>query len=197
MSLTDWRRDRLEVAAERGEVVKLTGPRSIASPAPVQPHRIEIDETATDNRYPQTLGQFDEDLEQAVLRGEITLRRARATQHERESGRMYVETTGCGWPAPSDDLRGTVVGFTRNRLDVTGPVAVYRVDGAFLRLDIGGMLYIELGERAGRRNQHAEITSWRRIDRDEFDRLTGLAEMRASLGWVDAPGVSRTTNATP
>ncbi|TDL43846.1 hypothetical protein [Microbacterium oleivorans] len=184
MSLTDWRRDRLEEAAERGEVVKLTGARSIATPAPVQPHRVNIDETSTDNRYPQTLGQFDEDLEQAVLHGELTLRRARETQHERESHRMYVETKGCGWPAPSDDLRGTVVGFTRNRLDATGPVAIYRVDGAFLRLDVGGMLYIELGEHVGRRGQHAEIIGWCRIDRDEFDRLTGIAEVRASMGWV-------------
>lgn len=184
MSLTEWRRDRLEEATVRGEVLKLTGPRSVADPAPAQPHRVEIDEAATDNRYPQTLGQFDEDLERAVLRGEVTLRRARETQHERESRRLYIETKGCGWPAPSDELRGTVVGFTHNRLDATGPVAIYREDGAFLRLDAGGMLYIELGERAGRRGQYAEITSWRQIDRDEFDRLTGLAEVRASMGWA-------------
>lgn len=34
MSLTAWRRDRLEEAARRGEVIKLTGPRSLATPGP-------------------------------------------------------------------------------------------------------------------------------------------------------------------
>jgi hypothetical protein len=203
MSLVEWQRGRLEQAERDGEVVKLTGRRSISHPAPIQafaaeeydeprragaplqPHRVQIDESATDNRYPQTLGQFDPDLGEAVLRGEVTLRRARETQHERESRRMYVETKGCGWPAPSDDLRGTVVGFTRNRLDATGAVGIYRVDGAFVRLDVRpGMLYIELGEHVGDRLQHAEILGWREIDRDEFDRLTGLAEARREMGWT-------------
>ncbi|MGZ0070007.1 hypothetical protein [Microbacterium arborescens] len=184
MSLVEWQRDRLEQAERNREVVKLTGQRSISHPAALQPHRVQVDETATDNRYPQTLGQFDPDLGEAVLRGEVTLRRARETQHERESHRMYIETKGCGWPAPSDDLRGTVVGFTRNRLDPTGAVATYRVDGAFVRLDLRpGMLYIELGEHVGDRSQHAEILGWREIDRDEFDRLTGLAEIRRDMGW--------------
>lgn len=156
----------------------------MADSAPVQPHRVQIDETATDNRYPQTLGQLDDDLAAAVLAGEVTLRRARERQHDRESRRMYIEVTGCGWPAPSDDLHGTVVGFTRNRLDATGPVARALVDGAFLRLDARpGMLYIELGDHVGSRSQHAEILGWREIDRDEFDRLTGLAEYRQSMGW--------------
>jgi hypothetical protein len=157
--------------------------------AAVQAHRVELDETATDNRYPQTLGQIDDDLSTAVLAGEVTLRRARATQHERESRRMYIEVKGCGWPAPSDDLRGTVVGFTRNRLDQTGPVARYLVDGAFVRLDSRpGMLLIELGEHVGSRSQHAEVLGWREITRDEFDRLTGLADARREMGWtIDTP----------
>lgn len=147
--------------------------------------RVNIDETATDNQYPQTLGQFDEDLSQAVLTGTVTLRRARSIQHERESRRMYIEVDGCGWPAPSDDLRGTVVGFTRNRLDTTGPVAMYRTDGAFVRLDCRpGMVYVELGDYVGRRLVHAEVLGWREIDRDEFDRLTGLDDVRRSMGWT-------------
>lgn len=153
--------------------------------APFQTHRMAIDVTATDNRYAQTLGQFDEDLAQAVLDGRITLRRARATQHERESNRVYIEVSGCGWPAPSDDLRGTVVGFTRNRTDCTGPVACALVDGVFVRLDArAAMLYVEVGEHVGTRGQYAEITGWREVDRDEYDRLTGIAEARASMGWT-------------
>ncbi|MCC4906957.1 hypothetical protein [Microbacterium sp. cx-59] len=152
--------------------------------AAVQPHRVAIDEAATDNRYPQTLGQLDDDLSAAVLAGDITLRRARDTQHERESRRMYIEVTGCGWPAPSDDLRGTVVGFTRNRMDYTGTVARALVDGAFVRMDDRpAMVYVELGEHVGDRSQHAEVLAWRYISRDEFDRLTGLDDVRRSMGW--------------
>ncbi|MDF2991884.1 MAG: hypothetical protein K0S37_2398 [Microbacterium sp.] len=151
--------------------------------AVVQAHRVEIDVTATDNRYPQTLGQFDDDLAQAVLDGEVTLRRARETQHERESHRLYIEVTGCN--ATVGGEHGTTVGFTRNRLDATGPVAIYRVDGAFVRLDERpAMMYVELGEHLGSRSQYAEVTGWREIDRDEFDRLTRLAEYRASMGWT-------------
>jgi len=152
---------------------------------PVTSLRVDLDVTTTDNRYPQTLGQFDGDLAEAVLEGRITLRRARAMQHERESHRVYIEVTGCGWPAPSEDLRGTVVGFTRNRTDCTGPVARAVVDGVFVRLDARpAMLYIVVGEHVGSRGQHAEIVSWREIDRDEYDRLTGIAEVRASMGWA-------------
>lgn len=153
--------------------------------APVQPHRVDIDETTTDNRYPQTLGQLDDDLADAVLAGDLTLRRARHTQEERETHRMYIEVTGCGWPAPTDDLRGTVVGFTHNRTDQTGPVARAVTDGAFVRLDTRpAMLYIELGDHLGTRGQYAEITGYREITRDDFDALTGLTEARRSMGWT-------------
>lgn len=142
-----------------------------------------LDETATDNRYPQTLGQLDDDLAQAVLAGDITLRRAQATHYERMANRLYIEVTGCNTTVGEE--HGTTVGFTRNRLDATGPVARYLVDGAFVRLDDGRrMFYVELGEHVGGRSQYAEVIGYREIDRDEFDRLTGLAEMRASMGWA-------------
>lgn len=153
------------------------------SVAPVQPNRVTIDETTTDNRYPQTLGQFDDDLADAVLAGDITLRSARATQHEREARRMYIEVTGCNNSVSGE--HGTTVAFTRNRLDATGPVARYLVDGAFVRLDQRpAMIYVELGEHVGSRSQYAEVVSWREIDRDEFDRLAGLTEYRQSMGWT-------------
>lgn len=142
-----------------------------------------LNETATDNRYPQTLGQLDDDLAQAVLVGEITLRTAQAKHQARMANRMYIESTGCN--ATVGEEHGTVVAFTRNRMDATGPVARYLIDGAFVRLDDRrAMVYVELGEHVGDRSQYAEIIRWREIDRDEFDRLTGITEMRASMGWV-------------
>ena len=141
-----------------------------------------LDETATDNRYPQTLGQLADDLARAVLAGDITLRSAQATHHERMANRMYIEVTGCN--ATVGEEHGTVVAFTRNRMDATGAVARYLVDGAFVCLDgRRAMVYVDLGEHVGDRGQYAEIIRWREIDRDEFDRLTGISEMRASMGW--------------
>jgi hypothetical protein len=45
VSLAEWRQGRLEQAALNGGVVKLTGPRSIATPgqAPFHPNRVELD----------------------------------------------------------------------------------------------------------------------------------------------------------
>jgi hypothetical protein len=69
--------------------------------------------------------------------------------------------------------RGTVRCVTRSLGQVTG---------AFVRLDEReAMLYVEL--------VHSEKDGWmdvaasREIDRDEFDRLTGLADARRDLGW--------------
>jgi len=46
------------------------------------------------------------------------------------------------------------------------------------------MLLVELGQRLGDRLSWAEVTGVREISRDEFDRLTGLEELRRGMGWT-------------
>ncbi|KEP75880.1 hypothetical protein HR12_21040 [Microbacterium sp. SUBG005] len=91
MSLAEWRRDRLEQAAREGEIVKLTGPRSIATPgpAPFQPNRVEldVDEEAVTARLAAALERFDDDIAAAILAGGISYRRAEATQQQRDVAR--------------------------------------------------------------------------------------------------------------
>lgn len=91
MSLAEWRRDRLEQAAREGEIVKLTGPRSIATPgqAPFQPNRVElnVDEEAVAAKLAAALERFDDDIAAAILTGAISLRRAEATQEQRNMAR--------------------------------------------------------------------------------------------------------------
>jgi len=95
VSLTGWRRDRLEQAARAGEVVKLTGPRSIATPgrAPFQPNRVEldVDEAAVAAQLAAALERFDDDIATAILTGAVSLRRAEATQEQRNLARRASE----------------------------------------------------------------------------------------------------------
>jgi hypothetical protein len=57
--------------------------------------------------------------------------------------------------------------------------------GAFVRLDERpAMLYAELGRSTGERGQWSEVVAVREVDRDEFDRLTGLEDVRRSMGWT-------------
>lgn len=86
---------------------------------------------------------------------------------------LYTETSGT--TAYIGGKRGTVVQFTR---------ALGRKTGAFVRLaEEPVMLYVLLAGATGSRGQWHEIGAWREINRDEFDRLTGLTEARQSLGW--------------
>ena len=78
--------------------------------------------------------------------------------------------------------------------------------GALVRLDDrAGIVYVELGMRAlvctcgveGVREKHhehcnllsnlstsyREVLGWREVDRDEFDRLTGIEGLRVEFGW--------------
>jgi hypothetical protein len=55
--------------------------------------------------------------------------------------------------------------------------------GAFVKESDGGMFYVELGGRCGERGAFHEVTSVRRISRDEFDRLTDIPMFRHSMGW--------------
>lgn len=109
---------------------------------------------------------------------------------------IYTEVTGTTCRVNGE--RGTVTGFM---LEVGKKV------GAFVKLDErSAMLYVELGAQVaacscGRpdlgldghhvqcnvttgRSVHHEVTAAREIDRDEFDRITGLDEARREWGWA-------------
>jgi hypothetical protein len=139
-------------------------------PTPVQAHRIDISATDAPQHFIQGM---DEDLVQLVESGDITLRRAKAQQQERDAQRIYIETTGT--TAHVGGERGTVTGVHR-----LGPDSWV---GAFVKLDERpAMLYVE-GIYAGNRRQYMTVTSSREIDRDEFDRITGLDQAREGMGW--------------
>lgn len=138
-------------------------------PAPVQAHRIDISATDAPQHFIQGM---DEDLVQLVESGDITLRYAKAQQQERDAQRVYIETTGT--TAIVGGERGTVTGVHR--------MAPHSWVGAFVKLDDGRMLYVE-GTYAGNRRQYLTVTSSREIDRDEFDRITGLDQAREGMGW--------------
>ncbi len=55
--------------------------------------------------------------------------------------------------------------------------------GVFVREDVGGMFYVELGAVTGSRGEQHEVKSVRQITRDEFDRLVDVDLIRHSLGW--------------
>lgn len=97
---------------------------------------------------------------------------------------IYTEATGT--TCYLGGQRGTVTGLH------THPA--HGVLGAFIRLDgptdaagvymaPGPMLYADLGRATGERGQYHEVTAWRVIDRDQFDRITGLDTLRRDLGW--------------
>jgi len=88
---------------------------------------------------------------------------------------IYTETRGT--TAIIDGKRGTTVGLRYDNLTGGGLV------GAFVSWDEGGMAYVTTGAAVGDRGQHREVADVREIDRDEFDVLTGLAEVRRQLGW--------------
>lgn len=128
---------------------------------------------------------FDADIEEAVAEGRISFRSALQEQHERDDNRMHVYCIeGCTWLTPDRSIRGMVVGFTTNRRVIIDGVIQNVIDGAFIRVDgTTTILYVELGELSGDRSDYREILGWRVIDRDEFDRLTGIADARTAMGW--------------
>lgn len=87
--------------------------------------------------------------------------------------RIYAETSGT--TCYVNGQRGTVRGFTRMGS---------RRTGAFISLDERpAMLYAELGHNFGDREQYNEVTAYREITRDDFDRIVGIPEIRTELGW--------------
>lgn len=97
---------------------------------------------------------------------------------------LYAEVTGT--TCYLNEQRGTVTGLHTH--PVQGTL------GAFVRLDgpvdergvylaPGPMVYVTLGQRVGDRGERHEVTGWRVIDRDEFDRINTLDELRRDLGW--------------
>ncbi len=112
---------------------------------------------------------------------------------------LYTGSTGCTTNVAGGE-RGTVTNFHYLR---GGPAI-----GAFVRHDLTGhMWYVSLGGlvaacTCGRpalnleghhdhcdvttgRQSCQEVTAARRISRDEFDRLTGIEQLRADMGWTE------------
>lgn len=90
---------------------------------------------------------------------------------------MWTGSTGCTTYAAGGH-RGTVTAFHYTAAGRT-------TAGAFVRLDEtdpGAMWFVTLG--AETRDHHREVTGASPITRDEFDSLTGLAELRREMGWA-------------
>lgn len=89
---------------------------------------------------------------------------------------IYTEVKGC--TAHVNGERGTTV-LILWKPSLPEPV------GALVRLnERPAMLHLTLGRITGERGAHSEIESVREIDRDGFDEVTGLAEVRTSMGWT-------------
>ena len=89
---------------------------------------------------------------------------------------IYTEVRGTN--CTIDGRRGIVTGFTYGP-GLTSPELRF----AFVKLDSGEMLHVQLGRATGDRGAHHEVTGSRVIDRAEFDRLNGIDEIRTALGW--------------
>jgi len=98
--------------------------------------------------------------------------RAKAIAHPLVNETLYVSTSGC--TTILDGEHGTTTGFhyTHNR-----------TDGAFIVLDNGQMIYAELAMTSDESPSHREVLNTRHIDRAEFDRLTGIENLRTEMGW--------------
>ena len=98
------------------------------------------------------------------------------TDRENETSRVYVAVAGCN--CIIDGTHGYVTGFHKEGRHLVG---------AFVHCPIkdgkGPTLYVELGKITGERGEHREVTSYRVIDREEFDRLNTLDQLRRDLGW--------------
>jgi hypothetical protein len=93
-----------------------------------------------------------------------------------ETSHVYVAVTGCN--CIIDGMHGYVTCFHKEGRHLVG---------AFVHCPIkdgkGPMLYVELGKITGERGEHREVTSYRVIGREEFDRLNTLDQLRRDLGW--------------
>ena len=81
-----------------------------------------------------------------------------------------------------DGERGTITALryeTRPGVTVAQQVLV----GAFVHLNDGAMVYVELGEKIAGEHAGYLIASAEHITRDDFDALTGIEEMRRGAGW--------------
>ncbi|MDI9889957.1 hypothetical protein [Microbacterium sp. IEGM 1404] len=94
MSITEWRRERLEQAARDGEVVRLTGPRSIATPGenPAPVPEIVVDRDAARREYERAglaLAHHVDTVEQ--IRSDPDEPADRSTQADQLRARNYRE----------------------------------------------------------------------------------------------------------
>lgn len=91
---------------------------------------------------------------------------------------LYTEVAGTNCYV--DGEHGTVTAVVRE------PGLRNTVRAAFVHLDCGDMLYVTLGRPTGDRDAWHEVRLSRRIDREEFDRLNTLDQLRRDLGWRDS-----------
>lgn len=87
---------------------------------------------------------------------------------------IYTESMG------TNCYLGETAGIVTGRFLAAGKVV-----GAFVKLDTGGMAHVTLGPAMGDRGQWHEVVRWLIIDRDDFDRITGLDEARRDWGWAE------------
>jgi hypothetical protein len=92
---------------------------------------------------------------------------------------LYTEVAGANCYVNGE--HGTVTAIVRD------PGLRNTVRAAFVHLDSGPMLYVVLGSACGERGTWHDVRSSRRIDREEFDRLNTLDQLRRDMGWRESP----------
>ena len=94
---------------------------------------------------------------------------------QRRTGPFYIETAGTN----------CFIGGERCKVQ-----SVQRSDPRHLIVtswERPAVFYVEIGTPYGSRGQHADAIGYREIaTRDEFDEITGLAQVRRDMGWPDA-----------
>lgn len=95
------------------------------------------------------------------------------TKNTKTTDTLYTEVSGT--TAYINNERGTVTALR----SMNG-----RKVGAFIHLDErNATIYAELGAPVGDRNAWHEVATAGEIDRDEFDRMNDMDEIRKALGW--------------
>lgn len=108
---------------------------------------------------------------------------------------IYTETLGTNCLLGGQ--HGIVTGLIRAPAGTSRDVRPRKPTDAFVKLEgpvdtqgrfiaPGHMLHLILGAARGARLQRSDVTGWRVIDRDEFDRLNDLDTLRRDLGWSDS-----------
>ena len=95
---------------------------------------------------------------------------------------IYTGHTGCN--VEIDGEHGRVTGLHKDGKHIVGAF-VHVPPESSVHQAPGHMLYVALGRQFGESfEQRHEVLSARLIDRDEFDRLNTLDQLRRDLGWA-------------